>query len=79
MKLLFVGLLGWLAMSAGIWAAEEETTQTTTQAEQSAGRQATAPSRTDCAQVGDNDKQMDRAVENAQRTLGFRELTPFET
>jgi uncharacterized protein YegJ (DUF2314 family) len=84
MKLLFVGLLSLLAMSAGIWAAEEETTQTTTQAEQSAGGEATAPGRTDCAQVGDNDKQMDRAVENAQRTLGFfmaalREKKPGDT
>jgi hypothetical protein len=71
MKLLVVGLLSLLAISPGIWAAEEETTQTTTQAEQSAGREATAPGQTDYAQVGDNDKQMDRAVENAQRTARF--------
>jgi uncharacterized protein YegJ (DUF2314 family) len=71
MKLLVIGLLSLLAISPGIWGAEEETTQTTTQAEQSAGREATAPGQTNYAQVGDNDKQMDRAVENAQRTLGF--------
>ena len=47
MKLLFVGLLSLLVMTAGIWAAEEETTQTANQAEQSAGREATAPGRTD--------------------------------
>jgi uncharacterized protein YegJ (DUF2314 family) len=71
MKIFLGVLFSAFAMTTGVWAAEEETTQTAGQAEQPAGREATAPGQPDYAQVGDNDKQMDRAVENAQRTLGF--------
>ncbi|HEY4256149.1 MAG TPA: DUF2314 domain-containing protein [Candidatus Udaeobacter sp.] len=40
-------------------------------AEQDTGRVTPASGDPGYAQVSDNDKQMDRAVENAQRTLGF--------
>ena len=36
-----------------------------------AGRAAKAPGHPGYAQVSDDDKQMDRAVENAQKSLGF--------
>ena len=45
-------------------AAEEDTGNT-------AGRVTPAPGGPGYAKVSDDDKQMDRAVENAQRTLGF--------
>ena len=64
MKLFIMTLLGILPLVAGVRAAQEENTQP-------AGRKATAPGQPAYAQVSDDDKQMDRAVENAQKTLGF--------
>jgi uncharacterized protein YegJ (DUF2314 family) len=64
MKLFVMTLLGILPLVAGVRATQEENTQP-------AGRKATAPGQPAYAQVSDDDKQMDRAVENAQKTLGF--------
>ena len=49
---------------AAAQAPEEETGGT-------AGREAKQPGHSGYAQVADDDKQMDRAVENAQKSLGF--------
>src|SRR6202011_4255901 len=58
MKPFLITLLGLLVLPRGVWAAEEES--------------ATAGvARPGYAKVSDDDNQMDRAVENAQRTLGF--------
>ena len=63
MRLIFITFLGVLSFGIrAVPAAEEETGN-------SASRQTIAPG--DYTSVSDNDKQMDRAVENAQRTLGF--------
>jgi len=68
MKLIFITFITFLGvLSFGIRAvpaAEEETGN-------SASRQTIAPGSGDYSSVSDDDKQMDRAVENAQRTLGF--------
>jgi uncharacterized protein YegJ (DUF2314 family) len=65
MKILFVTLLGVLSFGVGaVPAAGQDTGQT-------AGRETTKPGPRGYAKVSDDDKQMDRAVENAQRTLGF--------
>src|SRR5256885_7743187 len=63
MRLIFITCLGVLSFGIrAVPAAEEETGN-------SASRQTIAPG--DYTSVSDNDKQMDRAVENAPRTLGF--------
>jgi uncharacterized protein YegJ (DUF2314 family) len=65
MKLIFITFLGVLSFGIrAVPAAEEETGN-------SASRQTIAPGSGDYSSVSDDDKQMDRAVENAQRTLGF--------
>jgi uncharacterized protein YegJ (DUF2314 family) len=65
MKLFFITLLGILSFGiTAVPAAEQETAQT-------AGDETAASSKSGYAKVSDSDKQMDRAVENAQRTLGF--------
>jgi uncharacterized protein YegJ (DUF2314 family) len=65
MKLSVIALLSTLSLVSGAWAAQEEN-------EQTAGRKGTAPGQpAGYAHVSDDDKQMDRAVENAQKTLGF--------
>ena len=64
MKLFVITLLNIIPLVTGVRAAQEENTQP-------AGRKATAPGQPAYAQVSDDDKQMDRAVENAQKTLGF--------
>jgi uncharacterized protein YegJ (DUF2314 family) len=64
MKPFVIALLSMFVVAAGVWAAEEKMTQM-------AGREMNTPGHPGYAQVPDNDKQMDRAVENAQRTLGF--------
>src|SRR2546430_16715644 len=69
MNLSIVALLGSFVLVAGAWAAEEEKTQTQpTTAGTAATSSAAHP---DYAHCGDDDKEMGRAVENAQRTLGF--------
>jgi uncharacterized protein YegJ (DUF2314 family) len=63
MKLLTIGLIS-LCAAGSLWAAEQE--------KQDAARQETKESGHPAyTQVGDNDGQMDRAVEKAQRSLGF--------
>lgn len=64
MKPLLIALLVFVPLIAGVWAAEEETGHM-------AGRAAKAPGHPGYAQVSDDDKQMDRAVENAPKSLGF--------
>jgi uncharacterized protein YegJ (DUF2314 family) len=65
MKLFLITLLGILSFGIrAVPAAEQETAET-------AGNDTAASSKSSYAKVSDNDKQMDRAVENAQRTLGF--------
>jgi uncharacterized protein YegJ (DUF2314 family) len=64
MKPFLIALLTFIPLNAGVWAAEEETGHI-------AGRAAKAPGHPGYAQVSDDDKQMDRAVENAQKSLGF--------
>jgi uncharacterized protein YegJ (DUF2314 family) len=65
MKLIFIILLGILSFGIrAVPAAEEDTSN-------SDDRQTIAPGHGDYSSVSDDDKQMDRAVENAQRTLGF--------
>ena len=65
MKLFLITLLGILSFGIrAVPAAEQETAET-------AGNETAASSKSSYAKVWDNDKQMDRAVENAQRTLGF--------
>ena len=65
MKLFLITLLGILSFGIrAVPAAEQDTGQT-------ASRETTTSDKSGYAKVSDNDKQMDRAVENAQRTLGF--------
>jgi uncharacterized protein YegJ (DUF2314 family) len=65
MKLILITFLGVLSFGIrAVPAAEEETGN-------SASRQTIAPGSGDYSSVSDDDKQMDRAVESAQRTLGF--------
>jgi uncharacterized protein YegJ (DUF2314 family) len=64
MKPFLIALLTFVPLTVGVWAAEEETGHM-------AGRAAKAPGHPGYAQVSDDDKQMDRAVENAQKSLGF--------
>ena len=65
MKLFFIAFIGILSFGIrAVPAAEQDTGQTASPA-------TTASGKTDYAKVSDDDKQMDRAVENAQRTLGF--------
>jgi uncharacterized protein YegJ (DUF2314 family) len=65
MKPFLIVLLSVLAFSAApVRAVEEDTTHM-------AGREAKAPGHPGYTQVADDDKQMDRAVENAQKSLGF--------
>jgi len=64
MKTFLMALLAFVAATASVWAAEEETGHM-------AGRAAKAPGHPGYAQVSDDDKQMDRAVESAQKSLGF--------
>jgi uncharacterized protein YegJ (DUF2314 family) len=67
MKLFLITIAGIASLSFGIGAvpAAEENTGNT------AGRVTPAPGGPGYAKISDDDKQMDRAVENAQRTLGF--------
>ena len=61
----FIALFTILSLGVrAVTAAEQET-------EQTASRESTASHQSDYADVSDNDKQMDRAVESAQRSLGF--------
>ena len=61
MKTFLIALLGLVALAISVRAAEEETIHM-------AGRAAKAPRHPGYAQVSDDDKAMDRAVEaNAQR------------
>jgi uncharacterized protein YegJ (DUF2314 family) len=65
MKLFLIALFGIIPFGIrAIPAAEQDTGQT-------ASRETTASSNGGYAKVSDNDKRMDRAVENAQRSLGF--------
>jgi uncharacterized protein YegJ (DUF2314 family) len=64
MKFFITTLFISISMTASVWSAEE---QNATAEEPGAN----APGPPACAQVTDNDKQMDRAVENAQRDLAF--------
>jgi uncharacterized protein YegJ (DUF2314 family) len=65
MKPFFIALFAILSLGVrAVTAAEQDTEQTAT-------REATTSNQSDYANVSDNDKQMDRAVESAQRTLGF--------
>jgi uncharacterized protein YegJ (DUF2314 family) len=65
MKPFIIVLLSVFAFSAApVRAAEEGTTHM-------AGREAKTPGHPGYAQVADDDRQMDRAVENAQKSLGF--------
>ena len=65
MKPFFIVLFAILSLGVrAVTAAEQDTEQTAT-------REPTTSNQSDYANVSDNDKQMDRAVENAQRTLGF--------
>jgi uncharacterized protein YegJ (DUF2314 family) len=66
MKSFFIALITALLCTTGVSAAEEETGAAPT-----TGREATVPGRPGFARVSDNDPQMDRAVENAQKTLAF--------
>jgi uncharacterized protein YegJ (DUF2314 family) len=65
MKLFLITIVGIVSFGIrAVPAAEEDTGNT-------AGRVTPAPGGPGYAKVSDDDKQMDRAVENAQRTLGF--------
>src|ERR1039457_3269911 len=64
MKTFFIALIGLVTVAAGVRAAEQETTHM-------AGRAVKTPGHPGYSQVSDNDKAMDRAVEHAQRSLGF--------
>ena len=65
MKLLLITLFAVLLFGIrAVPAAEQDTRQT-------ASGETAASDKSGYANVSDNDKQMDRAVENAQRTLGF--------
>jgi uncharacterized protein YegJ (DUF2314 family) len=64
MKTFFIALLALAVPTIGAPAAEEETTHM-------AGRAAKKPGRPGYMQVADDDKAMERAVEHAQRSLGF--------
>jgi uncharacterized protein YegJ (DUF2314 family) len=65
MKLFLITLLGIVSFGIGaVPAAEQDTRQTSSGETPASGKSS-------YANVSDNDKQMDRAVENAQRTLGF--------
>jgi uncharacterized protein YegJ (DUF2314 family) len=65
MKLFLITIVGIVSFGIrAVPAAEEDTGNT-------AGRVTPAPGGPGYAKISDNDKQMDRAVENAQRTLGF--------
>jgi uncharacterized protein YegJ (DUF2314 family) len=61
MKAFYIAVLTSFSLTPSVWPAEEGT----------AGREAAGPGHPGYAQVADDDKQMDRAVENAQRNLGF--------
>jgi uncharacterized protein YegJ (DUF2314 family) len=63
MKLLLVLICGANLITAGFSAAQETNTQNTANT--------TASGPPGYAQVSDDDKQMDRAVKNAQKNLGF--------
>ena len=65
MKTFFIALLiGLVTLGPSVRAAEEESTHM-------AGRAVKTPGHPGYSQVSDNDKAMDRAVEHAQRSLGF--------
>jgi len=64
MKIFYVALLVLFTLTIGLPAAEEETTHL-------AGRGAKTPGHPGYMQVTDTDKAMERAVEHAQRSLGF--------
>jgi uncharacterized protein YegJ (DUF2314 family) len=64
MKTILIALLGLVPLAISVGAAQEETTHM-------AGRAAKTPGHPGYVQVGDNDKAMARAVEHAQRSLGF--------
>lgn len=64
MKTFCIAFIGLVTVAAGVQAAEEESTHM-------AGRAAKTPGHPGYSQVSDNDKAMDRAVEHAQRSLGF--------
>ena len=65
MKILLITLFAVLLIGIrAVPAADQDTRQT-------ASGQTAASDKSGYANVSDNDKQMDRAVENAQRTLGF--------
>lgn len=64
MKTFLITLLGSVALTTGVWAAEQETNHM-------APREVKAPGRPGYSQVADDDKAMDRAVEHAQRSLAF--------
>jgi len=65
MKLFFIAIFGILSFGIrSVPAAEQDTGQT-------ASRETTASGNSGYAKVSDDDRQMDRAIENAQRTLGF--------
>lgn len=64
MKTVLIALLGLVPLAISVGAAEEETTHM-------AGRAVKTPGHPGYARVGDNDKAMERAVEHAQRSLGF--------
>jgi uncharacterized protein YegJ (DUF2314 family) len=65
MKPIFITFLAILSFGVRAVPAAEQNTGDTT------GRETPAPRQGDYSNVSDDDKQMDRAVENAQRTLGF--------
>jgi uncharacterized protein YegJ (DUF2314 family) len=64
MKFFVTTLFILVSITASVWPAEERSTT-------AAERGTKPPGAPGFAQVLDNDKQMDRAVENAQRNLGF--------
>ena len=65
MKLFLITIVGIVSFGIrAVSAAEEDTGNT-------AARVTPAPGDPGYAKISDDDKQMDRAVENAQRTLGF--------
>src|SRR4051794_2227934 len=65
MKPFFIGIFMIFSLGIAVVPAADQDT------EQSATAEPTASNGSDYENVSDNDKQMDRAVENAQRTLGF--------
>lgn len=64
MKFFITTLFILVSITARVCLAEEQNTTAPEPA-------AKSPGNSGCAQVSDNDKQMDRAVENAQRNLAF--------